>query len=171
MSASKPRFYNHYCGRFYYCLQLLIPYCSLELVLRHSSSSCYKGEFTSSTGLGRSVSQVVVVVKNPPANAGNVLIPGSWSLGQEDPLEEGMATHSSILAWKIPWTEEPGGLQSIGSQRVGHDWSKLASMVRSDRMPIPNLDLKRSCIFLLVLLHLHYDPEITLLWVAMALLV
>ena len=49
-------------------------------------------------------------------------------LGQESPLEEGMATHSSILAWKIPWTEEPGGLQSIGSQRVGHDWSDLAVM-------------------------------------------
>ena len=41
------------------------------------------------------------------------------SLGWEDPLEEGMATHSSILAWRIPWTEEPGGLQSMGSQRVG----------------------------------------------------
>jgi len=43
------------------------------------------------------------------------------SLDLEDPLEEGMATHSSIYAWKIPWTEEPGGLQSMGSQRVGHD--------------------------------------------------
>ena len=43
------------------------------------------------------------------------------SLGQEDPLEKGMTTHSSILAWKIPWTEEPGGLQSMGSQRVGHN--------------------------------------------------
>ena len=43
------------------------------------------------------------------------------SLGQEDPLQEGMVIHSSILAWKIPWTEEPGGLQSTGSQRVGHD--------------------------------------------------
>ena len=43
------------------------------------------------------------------------------SLGLEDPLEKEMATHSSILAWKIPWTEEPGGLQSLGSQRVGHD--------------------------------------------------
>ena len=43
------------------------------------------------------------------------------SLGWEDPLEKGMATHSSILAWRIPWTEEPGGLQSVGSQRVGHD--------------------------------------------------
>ena len=43
------------------------------------------------------------------------------SLGQEDPLEKEMATHSSPLAWKIPWMEEPGGLQSMGSQRVGHD--------------------------------------------------
>ena len=43
------------------------------------------------------------------------------SLGRADPLEEGMATHSSIIAQRIPWTEEPGGLQSIGSQRVGHD--------------------------------------------------
>ena len=42
------------------------------------------------------------------------------SLGQEDPLEEGMATHSSILAWRIPWTEEAGDLQSMRSQRVGH---------------------------------------------------
>ena len=51
---------------------------------------------------------------------------GSWYigvLGQEDPLEEGMATRSSILAWRIPWTEELGRLLSIGSQRVGHNWS------------------------------------------------
>ena len=45
--------------------------------------------------------------------------PCIWSLGWEDPLEEGMATHSSIIAWRIPWTEEPGGLHSMGSQRVG----------------------------------------------------
>ena len=44
------------------------------------------------------------------------------SLGREDPLEEGRATHSSTLAWRIPWTEEPGGLQSVESQRMGHDW-------------------------------------------------
>ena len=50
------------------------------------------------------------------------------SLGQEDPLEKGMAIHSSILAWEIPWTEEPDGLQSIKSQRVGHDRSDLARM-------------------------------------------
>ena len=51
-----------------------------------------------------------------------------WSLGWEDPLEEEIATHSSILAWKIPWTEEPGGLKSMESQRAGHDWSNLAHM-------------------------------------------
>ena len=45
----------------------------------------------------------------------------AWSLGQEDPLEEEMAANSSLLAWRTPWTEEPGGLQSMGSQRVGHD--------------------------------------------------
>ena len=49
-----------------------------------------------------------------------------WSLGLEDHGEKSMATHSSILAWRIPWTEELGGLQSIGSQRVGGDWSNLA---------------------------------------------
>ena len=56
-------------------------------------------------------------VKNLPA------VQETWvrSLGWEDPLEKEMATHSSILAWKISWTEEPGGLQSMGSQRVGHD--------------------------------------------------
>ena len=52
------------------------------------------------------------------------------SLGQEDPLEEGMTTHSSFLAWRIPWTEEPGGLQSMGSQRVRHDWGDLARHAR-----------------------------------------
>ena len=53
----------------------------------------------------------------------NVGATETWvrSLGRENPLEEGMATHSSILAWRIPWTEEPGRLQSMGSQRVGHD--------------------------------------------------
>ena len=52
-----------------------------------------------------------------------------WSLGQEDPLEKEMAIHSSILAWKIPWMEEPGGLQSMGSQRVRHDWVTSLSLI------------------------------------------
>ena len=51
-----------------------------------------------------------------------------WSLGQEDPLGKEMATYSSTLAWKIPWTKEPGTLQSMGSQRVGHDWTTLLSL-------------------------------------------
>ena len=65
-------------------------------------------------------SQVALVVKNPPAKAGDMRdaasIPG---LGRSP--GGGMATHSSVLAWRIPGTEEPGGLQSMGSQRVGHD--------------------------------------------------
>ena len=65
-------------------------------------------------------SQVELVVKNLPADAGD--IKGTVrSLGWEDPLEEGMATPSSILAWRIPWTENPSGLQSMGLQRVGHN--------------------------------------------------
>ena len=51
-------------------------------------------------------------------------------LGQEDPLEEGVATHFSILSWRIPWTEESGGLQSMGSQRVGHDGNNLAHTLK-----------------------------------------
>ena len=57
------------------------------------------------------------MVKNVPAMQET----GVRSLGWEDPLEKGMATHSNILAWKIPWMEEPGGLQSMGLRRVGHD--------------------------------------------------
>ena len=59
-------------------------------------------------------------------------LPAIWetwvrSLGREDPLEKEMATHSSTLSWKIPWMEEPGGLQSMGSLKVRHDWSDLAA--------------------------------------------
>ena len=63
-----------------------------------------------------------------------------WSLDQEDPLEKEMATHSSTLAWRIPWTEEPGGLQSMESQRVRHDWATehahnnvLGNLLETDR--------------------------------------
>ena len=74
------------------------------------------------------------MVKNPPA------MPETWvcSLGWEDPLEEGTATHSSILAWRIPWTEEPGGLQSMGSQRIGHDWATKHSISISRHCPVLN---------------------------------
>ena len=60
-------------------------------------------------------------------------------MGWEDPLEEGMATHSSILAWRVPGTEEPGGLQSIGSQRIGRhwrDWARMRSLFAIDGMVV-----------------------------------
>ena len=63
------------------------------------------------------VSLVAQMVKNPPAMQETLV----WSLGQEDPLDKEMATHSSTLAWRIPWMEKPGGLQSMGSQTVRHN--------------------------------------------------
>ena len=63
---------------------------------------------------------MALVVKNPPASARDIRDVGSIS-GWEDPLEKGMAAHSSILSWRIPWREEPDGLQCVGSQRTGHD--------------------------------------------------
>ena len=63
---------------------------------------------------------MVLVVKNPPANAGDIRDAG-LILGQQGPLQEGMAPHSSILAWSVPWIEEPGRPQSIGLQSVGQD--------------------------------------------------
>ena len=71
-------------------------------------------------------------LKNLPANAGDKE-PRVRTLGQEDPLEEGMAAHSSILARRIPWTEEPGRLQSMRSHRVGHDQSDLVQHRRRKR--------------------------------------
>ena len=81
-------------------------------------------------------------------------LPAIWetwvrSLGREDPLQKEMATHSSILAWRIPWMEEPGGLQSTRSQRVGHDWATSLSggtsgkglpMQEIQGMRVPSLD-------------------------------
>ena len=68
---------------------------------------------------------MALLVRNPPA------MWEAWvqSLGWGDPLEKKMGTHSSILAWRIPWTEEPGGLQSMGSLRVGHDWATSLSFM------------------------------------------
>ena len=70
--------------------------------------------------------------KNLPAEAGEVREAGSIP-GGKDPLGEEMETHPSILAWRVPWTEEPGGLQSIGLHRVGHDGNDLA---QAQRLPV-----------------------------------
>ena len=80
-------------------------------------------------------SLVAQTVENPPA------MQETWVgfLGREDPLEKGMATHSSIPAWRIPWTEEPGGIQSMESQRVRHDRSDLARTHTNLSSPISDL--------------------------------
>ena len=87
-------------------------------MLKYSIKCCYNVCFSYQIQFKRA-SLVTQSVKIPPA------VQETWvqSLGWEDPLEKEMVTHSSILAWKISWTEEPGGLQSMGSQRVGHDWA------------------------------------------------
>ena len=80
--------------------------------------------------------QVALVAKNLPGNAGDLKEPCFWSLGREGPLGKGTATHFSILAWRILWTEEPGGLESTGSQsqtqlkRLSrHDWFQVTNQV------------------------------------------
>ena len=80
------------------------------------------------------------------------------SLGPEDPLEEGMVTHSSILAWRIPWTEEPGELQSIGSHRVGHNSSNLACMHDETRChSLSFLNVEFEVRFFILLFHPHQE--------------
>ena len=68
---------------------------------------------------------VAQMVKNLPAKQETQV----WSLDQEDPLEKVMVTHSSILIWRIPWTEEPGELQSMDLQRVGHNWETNTNLL------------------------------------------
>ena len=107
------------------CVNLRVPW-----GLSGKESVCNEGDPGSTSGSGRSpgegnghplqyswASLGAQTVKNPPA----VWETRIRSLGGEDPLEKGMATHSSILAWRIPWTEDPGGLQFMGSRRVRHD--------------------------------------------------
>ena len=76
-------------------------------------------------------------------------MPAMWktwveSLGREDPLEKEMATHSSILAWRIPWMEEPGGLQSMGLQRVGYDCTTSLSLFMSQPVMLKKMKLNGS---------------------------
>ena len=111
---------------------LMFPPISLGAVVnwRHRGALCYQlalvlrgwgGTVDSFAGCPpRRASQVALVVQNPSADAGDIRDAGSVP-GSEDPPEEEMATHSGTLAWRISWTEEPGGLQSTGLHRVGHD--------------------------------------------------
>ena len=102
-----------------------------------SVSPALLGEFFTIARPGKPIHQLLTqvylgfsggsAVKNPPAMQ-EIQEMQVQSLGWEDTLDEGIATHSSILDWRIPWTEEPGGLQSKASQRVGQDWSDWAHM-------------------------------------------
>ena len=87
-----------------------------------ASVVCRKEDIFAADSMETGASQVALVVKNPPASEGDSES-WVWSLTQEDHLEEGVATHFNIHSWRIPRTEEPGRLWSIGSQRVRHDWS------------------------------------------------
>ena len=93
--------------------------CIMECLIGHRKT--HLGCFCVATRQ-KEASQMALVVKNLPANAGDIR-DAVQSLGWEDSLEEEMATHSSILAWKIPWRGEPGRLQSMGLQRVSNDLS------------------------------------------------
>ena len=112
-----------------HCCTPGFPWC--ECVLTLMRYPCHSERTSMDTLLLAAVpktSQVALVAKN------RLLMQEMWemwvrSVGREDPLEKEMTTHSSILAWRIPWTEEPGGLQSMGSQRVGDDWSSLAQHI------------------------------------------
>ena len=92
----------------------------------------------------KGASQVAIVVKNPPASAEDIR-DTVGSLGQEDPLEENMATHYSILAWRIPRTKESGRLQSSRSQRAGYDWSTNALIFKKSRHDVHAVIREAKC--------------------------
>ena len=97
-----------------------------RMEVRHSGMSAYLNFFFKLLG----AFLVVQMVKNLPAMQKTQIRP----LGQEDALGKGMATHSGIFAWRSPWTEEPGGLLSTGSQRVGHDWETNTFIIDHRRL-------------------------------------
>ena len=98
---------------------LYLQYCTVHVNVCEGDWSHVQGSHHNNLG----ASLVAQLGKNLPA------MRKTWvrSLGRENPLENGMATHSSILVWRIPWTEEPGGLQSMGLQRVRQDWVNMHS--------------------------------------------
>ena len=77
----------------------------------------------------------------------------------KDPVEEGMATHSSILAWRIPWTEEPDGLESLGSQRVGHSWSHWAQAGFPHLVSLCVTTSTSICLAKMKIRYIHFSPK------------
>ena len=85
-----------------------------------------------------SASQVALVEKNPPVKAGDIRdVDSTPHRGREDPLEKEMAIHSDILAWRVPWTEEPGGLQSMGSPKSQTQWKQLSTAPTTSSFSLP----------------------------------
>ena len=141
---SLSRFYSHHLrsilwqqqGTGIICLHSWAP-----LHIKHGlTRSCHlvRGQINAFYSLWASL--LAHVVKNLPTRE-------TWVrfLGWEDPLEKGMATHSSILAWTVPWTEEPGGLWSMWWQRVGHDWSTKHSTWSSMDTHFPIVHVRGTC--------------------------
>ena len=133
------------CVVFWWLLVLLLTHYDFPDSSVGKESACNAGDPGSIPGSERSVGEgigypgkcswaslVAQLVKNRPAMWETWVRSLRW---EGERLEKGKATHSSILVWRIPWTEEPGGLQSMGSQRVGHDWSDLAHMNAHGRYP------------------------------------
>ena len=89
--------------------------------------SCFKGPSLKTEILSSLIKDLIFPVAQTVKNLLVMQETWVWSLGWEDPLEKGTATYSSILAWRIPWTERPGGLRSVESQRVGPDWGTTAT--------------------------------------------
>ena len=121
---------NTYIGMF--IVYLFVTFCNiqnLESIKKFSSNWRYKQTVVNTIDrilfTNKRASLVAHMVKNLPALQESEV----WSLGQEDLLEKGTAAHSSILAWRIPWTEEPGGLPFTGLQRVRHDWGPLSLLL------------------------------------------
>ena len=110
-----------------------------------------------STSSCSGASLVAQTLKNPPAVQGTRV----WSPDWDNPLEKGMAAHSSILAWRMLWTEEAGGLQSMSSQTVGHDWVTNTYFVLNIRVSPDSIkvsDLKNIVkLFFVLFCHLFYD--------------
>ena len=106
--------------------------CNIK-VQQPSQGHTARKEWSHGLNLGLSDSLVAQMVQNPPT------MQETWvrSLGWEDPLEKGTATHSSILAWRIPWTEEPGRLQSMGSQRVRQDLATFTHTLFDSTIYVP----------------------------------
>ena len=124
--------YFKYCGTYSIILCHTLPYNGMYIIAKITENLLCVRNFLNVLCIQRT-SPVAQIVKNLPTMQKTWV----WFLGWEDPLEKRMATHISFLAWRIPWTEESGRLQSMGLQRVGHDWATNTFTVHVFNILIP----------------------------------